>query len=111
MIHRRPRSDDDNYFGVRDIGNRIGNRAGTDPRSAASKFRISALQKSANDVQISFPTVVGKEYLAKRKDELSAVWADFGDPVVGTGGAVEIVDVGGAARSQRFYCIEVRPAN
>jgi len=85
--------------------------AGTDPQNAASKFRIVELARSAGDVRISFPTVVGKLYVAKRADTLGVGWTEFGNPIAGTGSAVEVVDPGGAANAQRFYCIEVRPAN
>lgn len=86
-------------------------RAGTDPQSAASRFRIAAVQKSAGDVRISFLTAVGRQYVAKRTDAIGGPWVDFGVPVLGTGGVVEIVDLGSASLSQRFYRLEVSPAN
>ena len=53
---------------------------------------------------MSFPTVSGKTYRVERSDTLqSGSWTTLQDNIAGTGGTVQVTDVGGAGQPKRFY--------
>lgn len=80
--------------------------AGTDPTNSASVLRISGISISGNDFVVSFSTVAGKTYRVERSDTLAAgSWTTLLDNIAGTGGTVQVTDVGAAAQSKRFYRI------
>ena len=63
---------------------------------------------SGNDFIVSFATVLGKTYRVERSDTLQAgSWTTLLDNIAGTGGTVQVTDVGGAAQSKRFYRIVI----
>ena len=81
---------------------------GTDPTNVASTLKISQLQVSGNDFIVSFSTVSGKSYRVERSDTLDAgSWSVLQDNIVGTGGTVQVTDIGAAAQSKRFYRIVI----
>ena len=80
--------------------------AGTNPTNAASLLKITSLVVSGNDYVASFPTVSGKFYRMERSDTLQAgSWTTVLDNIAGTGGTVQVTDVGAAAQNKRFYRI------
>ncbi len=90
--------------------------AGTDPKSAASAFKVSQLQPSGNDTVVSFATVAGKTYRVEFSNTLVAgSWSPVltnnvpADNIAGTGGAVQITDTNGALQLHRFYRVVVLP--
>jgi autotransporter-associated beta strand protein len=82
--------------------------AGTDPSNAASVLKITSLVVSGNDFTVSFPTVSGKTYRVERSGTLQAgAWTTLLDNIAGTGGTVQVTDVGGAGQPKRFYRIVI----
>jgi hypothetical protein len=82
--------------------------AGTDPINAASVLKVTNFVISDGDFRVSFPTVSGKTYRLERSDTLQAgSWTTLLDNIAGTGGAVQVTDVGAAAQSKRFYRIVI----
>ncbi len=83
--------------------------AGTDPHDQSSALRITAVEPSANDFVIQFPTVFGKRYCVDRKDDLTVpAWTPIAE-LFGTGGAIQITDAGAAAQPKRFYRVRLLP--
>lgn len=83
--------------------------SGTDPKSRASLLRIDQMQASGNDMNVSFPTVLGRTYRVERSANLlEGSWVTVRDNVAGTGGDVSITDPGEAGHERRFYRIVVR---
>jgi hypothetical protein len=58
---------------------------------------------SSTDAAVSFATISNKHYRLERSDEVTGPWRLAVDNVVGTGGLVQVVDIGGAGRARRFY--------
>lgn len=78
--------------------------AGTDPKNPASVLRVSGITKNGNNVLISFPSVAGKTYRLERSDTLATgSWVTVQGNIAGTGGVIQIADVGGGAVGKRFY--------
>jgi len=80
-------------------------RAGTNPNSAASVFRISGLVETGGSVEIAFESVAGRSYQLQVKAELGAVWMDLGDPVDAAGSVSSITAPVAGVRS--FYRIKL----
>ena len=81
---------------------------GTDPNSRTSLLRISAMQASGNDMQLTFPSVLGRTYRVERSDTLlEGSWSTVQDDISGTGAPIQITDLSGAAQAKRFYRIVV----
>ncbi len=60
--------------------------AGTNPFAAGSTIRISAVIPNGLNIDLSFPTVPGKQYVAQRSANLtSPVWTATGAPLTGDG--------------------------
>jgi fibronectin type 3 domain-containing protein len=84
--------------------------AGTDPNNAASALAVSQVQPSGSDLVVSFASVVGRSYRVDRSDTLQpGSWTPVQTNIAGTGGAVQITDVGAAAQSRRFYRLVLLP--
>ena len=79
--------------------------AGTDPKSATSTFRITNIDKTGGSPRISFPALAGKTYqLQYSNDLLSAKWYTLVDGIFSaTNTPIQIVDVGAASATKRFY--------
>ena len=86
--------------------------SGTHPLDRASLLKIDQMQAVGINMQLSFPTVVGKTYRVERSDTLAeASWQTVQDNIAGTGGTLQATDSGGASRQRRFYRIVVSFAN
>ena len=60
--------------------------AGTNPFNPGSSIRITALAPNGGNIDITFPTVQGKQYVAQVSPSLTApVWTPTGSSVIGTG--------------------------
>jgi fibronectin type 3 domain-containing protein len=82
--------------------------AGTDPNDSASVLAITQIAKSGNDMAVSFASTAGKTYRVDYSDALqSGSWATVQDNITGTGGVLQITDIGGAAQSKRCYRVVV----
>jgi alpha-L-rhamnosidase len=82
--------------------------AGTDPNDRTSLLAINGISKSGNDVVVSFLTVAGKTYRLECSNTLvSGSWIPVQDGISGTGGMIQVTDVGAASNSKRFYRIVV----
>ena len=86
-------------------------RAGTDPLSSTSVFRLAAPTNSGADKLISLSGLTGITYRIDYADDLSAAnpWHTLADQIPGTGSAIPITDPGAAALLQRFYRAVVLP--
>jgi hypothetical protein len=84
--------------------------AGTDPRDARSVFRITRLQRSGNDLVLSFDGGVGKNYAIERTTNLPALaWQSISNISSGTNASVTITNFGAAQTPQGFYRLRVLP--
>ena len=84
--------------------------AGTDPTVANSVLRISSVTKSSADLQIGFPSVLGKTYRIDYKSGLVAgTWIPLVDGIVGTGADLQITDPGALGLANRFYRLTLEP--
>ena len=82
--------------------------AGTDPNDRTSLLKVGQMAKSGNDMQLSFPTIVGKTYRLERSDTLAAAsWTTVQDNIAGTGATLQITDTNGASQTKRFYRVVV----
>ena len=67
--------------------------AGTNPRDSLSRLRISATDRSGDDVSVSFTSVFGKRYrLEVTDDPASGAWTTLTDNIAGTGATVTVTD-------------------
>ena len=86
---------------------------GTDPRDPGSRFSISSVQPSASgeSMVIGFNTVADRTYRVEFKNDLNdPAWQVLGTDILGTGGAVQVVDtVSTATTPTRFYHVVVWP--
>jgi len=71
-------------------------------------FWIKKAELVGADVQITFSSLLGKEYAVERKDVLdAAAWSIVQDNVPGNGGDVMVTDSGAAAQPARFYRVRL----
>jgi hypothetical protein len=85
-------------------------KAGTDPKSATSRFRISSIVPNAGNYQIGFPSVLGKTYRLEYRDDLvTGNWTTLTDQIFGTGATIQINDPSAAGLSKRFYRLSLEP--
>jgi len=85
-------------------------RAGTDPQSAASRFRVSAATRTANDFAITFTSILGKTYRVEFRDDLASPnWTLLEDQISATGTSTQITDFGAGLLPRRFYRASVQP--
>jgi hypothetical protein len=86
--------------------------AGTDPRSPNSVLRISTVTLNNNNSAIKFNTVAGKTYDVERTGDLgTGAWSAVATNIAGTGGAVQITDLGAASQSKSFYRLKLSLSN
>jgi fibronectin type 3 domain-containing protein len=82
--------------------------SGTDPNNRVSVLRIDSMQAIGNDMNLSFPSTLGRAYRVERSDTLlDGSWTAVQDEIAGTGGLIQITDAGGALHDRRFYRIVV----
>ena len=81
--------------------------AGTNPNSAASIFRISAIAEVGSNVEITFASVPGRQYRLQSAAEISHPWIDLGDAVTASGGVTSITAPSNGSR--RFYRVRLSP--
>ena len=85
-------------------------KAGTDPKSSTSQFRISSIVPNAGNYQIGFPSVLGKTYRLEYRDDLATGnWKTLTDQIFGTGATIQINDPSAAGLSKRFYRLSLEP--
>ena len=88
--------------------------AGTNPRDNGSfVLRIISIERSGNDVVITFNGVAGRTFRLERKDELSdPAWmsiAGLADLTPATTGNAQLTHVGGLAMDHGFYRVRLLP--
>ena len=83
--------------------------AGTDPADPASRLRIMSSVITGNNVQVSFASVLDKNYLLERSVSMTPTnWTIVTQGVAGTGGTLPITDPGGATNiPSRFYRVRL----
>jgi hypothetical protein len=59
----------------------------TDPGNPASVLRVSQITRSGNNLSVSYPTVVGRNYTVETSPDL-VVWTPAGAPIAGTGNII-----------------------
>ena len=70
--------------------------------------QISSITQSGNNIIIQIPSVTGASYQLQVTPSLNpAMWTNLGASQRGTGGVLTFTDLGVAANSARFYCIEI----
>ncbi len=85
-------------------------RAGTNPTSASSELRVTAVDPVGSDSRISFPSVLGFTYRVEYRDDLkTGNWNVLTDQISGTGAAIQITDPGATALPKRFYRVSIQP--
>jgi len=85
-------------------------QAGTDPLDPASAPGITSTDLIGSDVQISFSSVAGKQYLVERNQSFpTGPWSAVANNVAGTGGIVIATDPGAAGLPGRCYRVQVLP--
>ncbi len=86
---------------------------GTNPTSASSAWR-PAVVNDGSGFQVTFPTVVGRSYTLKYRDEIaSGTWTSVtntgngqANPVTGDGTSKTVTDTGSGSATKRFYRVE-----
>jgi glycosidase len=83
--------------------------AGTNPMDATSTFAITKIILSGSDLQVFWPTVLGKTYQLERahSPEGTAAWDPVGSPVAGSGAILSQTDLGAALDSLHFYRVSM----
>jgi hypothetical protein len=82
--------------------------SGTDPNSRTSLLKVDQIQASGNDLNLRFPTVLGKTYRVECSETLSGdSWITVQSGIAGTGNPIQITDTGGSSHDKRFYRIVV----
>jgi thrombospondin type 3 repeat protein len=83
--------------------------AGTDPANPASCLHITSSVITGNNVQISFTSVLDKNYLLERSVSMTPTnWTIVTQGIAGTGSAIPIIDPGGATNiPSRFYRVRL----
>lgn len=85
-------------------------QAGTDPHNVESALRLGLLRRTRGGIEISFNSVYGKFYRLERSATLgSESWTAVGEPMVGTGGMLKLLD-NAPAGDNGFYRIQVLSA-
>lgn len=84
--------------------------AGTDPRNASSRFRITSVTSASANITITFSAVAGKTYRVEYNDDLtSSTWLLLQDQLFATGSTLSLADVGATALPHRFYRAVLEP--
>ena len=75
----------------------------------ADDLKITGIQQSGNNVNVSFATT-NRLYYVQRVDDLkNGTWTTFTNNVPGTGGIVTVTDMNGALSTNRFYRLGLVP--
>ena len=86
---------------------------GTDPCDSNSVFRILAIERSGNDIVITFRCVGGKTYRLERKDAITdSDWLTIPttpDITPAMNGTAQLTHVNGALASHSFYRVRLVP--
>jgi hypothetical protein len=86
--------------------------AGTDPLGASSFPGISEITHSGDDVVVKIFSAVGRVYRLEWRDSpTEGDWAEADGPVAGTGGLLELTDLGGGENPQRVYRVTISLPN
>ena len=81
--------------------------AGLNPTNPASVFRIESANMNKNGTQVSWDSVLGKNYIIQWSSDL-VTWNTIGNPVPGNGSLVSTTDTTpGQQNRQRFYRVLV----
>jgi hypothetical protein len=85
--------------------------AGTDPANPASCLHVTSSVITGNDVQVSFTSVLDKNYLLESTTSLqSPNWSTVTQNVAGTGSIISITDAAAATNfPARFYRVRLVP--
>ena len=83
--------------------------AGTDPANPASSLHVTSSVITGHDVQVSFASVLDKNYLLERSISLTPTnWLIITQNVAGTGGAISLTDSGAATNfPARYYRVRL----
>jgi Bacterial TSP3 repeat len=83
--------------------------AGTDPADPSNCLRITSSVVTGQNVQVSFASVLDKNYLLERSVSMTPTnWTIVTQGVAGTGGILPITDPGGATNlPSRFYRVRL----
>ena len=83
--------------------------AGTDPADPASSLHITSSVITGHDVQVSFASVLDKNYLLERSISLTPTnWLIITQNVAGTGGTIPLIDPGAATNfPARYYRVRL----
>jgi hypothetical protein len=83
--------------------------AGTDPANPASSLHVTSSVITGHDVQVSFASVLDKNYLLESSASFSPTnWMIITQNVAGTGGTISLADPGGATNvPSRFYRVRL----
>ncbi len=86
-------------------------QAGTSPLDTASVLQITKMELSGANVAISFPTILGRNYIVERIADLGTNnWTVLGASIVGTGDTASVVDVNAAiVKPNFFYRVRIDP--
>ena len=77
-------------------------------QSPAAVFR--RVTRTDTNVVLRLNTEVGQTYAIERKASLSPdAWNTFVQDLPGTGGELEVIDIGGALHQQHFYRARANP--
>lgn len=100
-----PAADPDNDF----FPNASEAAAGTNPNSAASRWKVLSAMQDMSGTTVTFQSVAGFEYqLSGRMEFGSGSWVNVGGPVAATGATTQVLDAG-ATGAMKFYRVEVLP--
>jgi hypothetical protein len=78
--------------------------AGTDPANPASRLHITSSVITENNVQISFNSVLDKNYILESTRSLAPTnWMIVTQGIAGTGSTISIADTGGATNVPSHY--------
>ena len=83
--------------------------AGTDPADPASRLRVTSSVITGQNVQVSFASVLDKNYLLERSVSMTPTnWTIVTQGIAGTGGTLPVTDAGGATNiPSRFYRVRL----
>ena len=69
---------------------------------ADPNLRIT-IEKAGADIRLRFNTLFGKTYAVESETNLDGSWGTLTNNIPGTGGAVQVQDLGAANLPRRFY--------
>ncbi|MDB6032405.1 MAG: Conserved repeat domain protein, partial [Verrucomicrobiales bacterium] len=82
--------------------------AGTDPRNGGAVFRVTRVRTLSNTVEITFSSILGKNYVLEFRDLLpGSAWEADPRTILGTGDQMSIAAGRPIGQSTRFYRIRL----